>query len=1011
VANDGVHSSELTVLWYIMGFGSARTIRVAHMDMPAGTVTFLFTDIEGSTRLWERHPVAMRGALARHDALLAQLIARHHGAVFKTVGDAFCAAFPDVADGVACAVAAQRALAALEFPEIGTLRVRMALHAGEPELRDGDYFGPPVNRVARLLSAGHGGQILLSANIVAGLNGSLPADLSLSDLGTHTLRDVPDPVHIWQLDVAGLPQTFRPLKTLDYDPTNVPAPLTTFVGRAEPLAEVGALLARPDVRLVTLTGPGGIGKTRLATHLATQLRDAFPDGRYLASLAAITDPALVPQATAAALGVQESGDQPLIAAIEAELRPKRLLLILDNFEQVLPAAPQVTALLRAAPKLTVLVTSREALHVYGEQAYDLEPLTVPDVPARATAADVAGEEAVALFVARAQAAKPDFALTDENAATIAAICQRLDGLPLAIELAAARSRRVPPRQMLDRLTDQLAFLERGSVDLPERQQSLRAAIDWSYNLLTPAEQTLFARLAVFNGGMAEDAIAPVAAGEEFDPLDPAPLPVPPLDDAPAIAPVADGLEILDALVTASLVQIREPDGDDAPRYAMLATIRAYAAERLVTAGEDAAVRVRHARWVRDLARTADQASRGPEQMAWLDQLESENDNIRAALGWLAEQGAVAAELQIGAALCWFWQRRGHMTEGRDWLRRALAEAPEAVPQAIRAEALNAAGILALRQSDTPAAKALLAETLALRQQMGDDAGTVGPLNNLGLIALRESDLERAAELFEGAIAKLRPAGEPGRLAVALNNLGMVKMDAGELDAADRLFEEALTLRRVAGDRFGVANTLGNLALIAAERGDGTRSLELHREVLALARETDDALALAQALINVEAAMNELGIDEPWLPMLEEARALAEETGDQEVLAAERLNHGGRLIAQGDRTAGARMMAESVPMWLQQANLHGLAGAVHGLVEVALDTEQPERAAILLGAFAARVLEDRVLRQKMRDNLAQITDRTRAALGPDFEPAFAAGRACTDAQMAAEADRIAAEDHH
>ena len=979
------------------------------MTLPAGTVTFFFTDIEGSTRLWERHPQAMRTALARHDALLAQLIARHHGVVFKTVGDAFCAAFPTAADAAACAVAAQRALASLELPAIGALRVRMALHQGEPELRDGDYFGPPVNRVARLLSAGHGGQILLSESVAPELAGSLAADLTLSDLGVHTLRDVPDPVHIWQLDIAGLPSTFRPLKTLDYDPTNVPAPLTSFVGREEALAEVGALLERPDVRLVTLTGPGGIGKTRLATQLAGRLRAAFPDGRYLVPLAAIADPATIPEAIAAALGVQETGDQPLLTAIEAELRPKRLLLILDNFEQVLSGAPQVTALLRAAPRLTVLVTSREGLHVYGEQAYELAPLAISAPGPAATVEEIAGDEAVALFVARARAARPDFALTEANAATVAAICQRLDGLPLAIELAAVRSKRVPPQQMLDRLTDQLAFLERGSVDLPERQQSLRAAIDWSYELLTPAERTLFARLAVFSGGMAEDAIETVAIGDEFPPLDPAPEPVAPLDDRLEVAPVAGGLEVLDALASASLLQQQESDGDEAPRFLMLTTIRAYATERLADSGEETVIRNRHARWVRDLAWQCEQASRGPEQMAWLERLETEHANLLAALSWLEAEGAIAAELQTAAALHWYWHRRGHLSEGRDWLRRMLAQATESVPPAIHASALNAAGVLAYHQSDTPAAKPYFEETLALRRQLGDLAGTVGPLNNLGLIALREGDLERAGELFEEAIARLRTDGTPARLAAALSNFGMVKIDAGENDAAERLLQESLDLRRAAGDQFGIMSTLAKLASLASDRGDHEQALARLEEVLARAREAEDTQAIAQTLINIEIEMYALGRTEGLSEMLDEARTLGLEVGDQEVLAAERTNRATRLIDEGKVREGARLLAESVPMWLRQENLGGLTGAIIGLIEIACDTHQAERGARLLGALQTR-LGGEIGRARVKVELERVTARVRALLAPArFEAACATGRSFRESQLIAEANQISVVD--
>ena len=467
---------------------------------PTGTLTFLFTDIEGSTKLWEDNVPAMQAALARHDELLRLAIEERGGYVFKTVGDAFCCAFPTALDALEAALEIQRRLLSSEWEERGVLRVRMALHTGAAEERDGDYFGPPVNRVARLLSAAHGSQVLLSLPAQELVRDRLPAGSSLRDLGEHRLKDLFRPERVYQLTAPGLPSEFPPLRTLDAYRNNLPLQPTPLVGREKEVAEVCERLSRPEVRLLTLTGVGGTGKTRLGLQAAAELTEEFEDGVFFVSLAAISDPELVIPAVAGTLGVKEAGGQPLLENLEYYLGEKRILLMADNFEQVLEAAPMVSEMLSGAPNLKVLATSRIPLRLYGEHEYPVPPLALPDPERLPSVERLTQYEAVRLFVERAQAARPDFCVTNDSAPAVAEICHRLDGLPLAIELAAARIKVLSPQKMLGRLGNRLKLLTGGARDRPERQQTLRSTIEWSYGLLEGGEKVLFARLSVFAGG-------------------------------------------------------------------------------------------------------------------------------------------------------------------------------------------------------------------------------------------------------------------------------------------------------------------------------------------------------------------------------------------------------------------------------------------------------------------------------------------------------------------------------
>jgi predicted ATPase/class 3 adenylate cyclase len=812
------------------------------VEPPTGTVTFLFTDIEGSTHLVQELGDGYEDMEVQHAAILRRAIADGGGTEIRTEGDSFFVVFPRPAGAVQAAVTAQRALANHRWPEEITLRVRMGMHTGEGRTGGSgsatDYIGIDVNRAARIAAAGHGGQVLLSEATRALVEHALPEGVTIRDLGERRLKDIEHPERLYDLVIDGLPAEFPPIRTLDV-PTNLPAPLTSFVGRDREVARIRQLLE--DSRLLTLTGAGGCGKTRLAIEAATRLVPSYPDGAFFVELGPISDPGLVPSTVAVALGVREEPPRPIGESLKDALRDREMLLVLDNFEQLLGAAPLITELLGVAPRLRVLATSRAPLHLSGEQELPVPPLRVPGREDLPPAEGLSRYESVALFVQRAAAVDPDFAITEENAPAVAAICARLDGLPLAIELAASRSKLLSPSAMLERLHHRLALLTGGARDLPARQRTLRETIGWSYDLLEREEQALFSRLTTFVGGWTIEAAQAVAnPGEELG---------------------METLDILGSLVDKSLVQ-KETDEVDL-RFGMLETVREFGMDVLETAGEADQARRRHASYFLAMAEAAE-----PElttrDLGWLDRLEREHDNLRAALRWSIDTGEAETGLRIAGAVWRFWQMRDRLAEGRRWTDELLALPVAQARTAARAKGLAASGSLAYWLRDTEAVRGPYEESLAIYRELRDRRGEAEAAYNLGFACLLAGDFGTAKDLYRDAEELHRGLGDPVREAHATSALGMTAYREGDLASSDALISRARGIFLRAGDLWGIALTSGQLSATALRRGDYERAHSTAFEALDANEQLGNTLGMAVsiqalAILAVRVGRPEVGV--------------------------------------------------------------------------------------------------------------------------------------------------------
>ena len=876
---------------------------MAKHSLPIGTVTFLFTDIEGSTQLWEKYPEEMKSALAKHDSILKKAIEGNHGHVIKTTGDGIHAAFETAIDAVHSTIAAQGNLQSLVLdpslsvppPESTSvelqLKIRMGLHTGEAEMRDNDYYGQTLNRAARIMAAGHGGQILLSGVTAREVSEHLPINASLKDLGEHRLKDLIRPERLFQLNAPDLPKDFPPLKSLNILPNNLPLQLTSFIGREREMKEASTLLA--STRLLTFIGPGGTGKTRLSLQVAVEQFSHFRDGVWFIELAPLADPMLIPSTIASVFDLRETQNIPLLDTLLDYLRAKQLLIILDNCEHMVEAGAQFASqLLHACPHLKIIASSREALGIDGETVFRVPSLSLPkDLQRLGDFGSLMGYEATRLFIERAEKAEPRFHVTEHNAYSIAQICSRLDGIPLAIELAAARVKLFTPEQIAARLDDRFKLLTGGSRTALPRQQTLRALIDWSYLSLNETEQRAFRQLAVFSGGWTFEAAESVVGEMET-------------------------MEGLTGLVNKSLVIVEERESES--RYRYLETIRQYAMEKLLEASEAMDARNRHLAYFWEYVRDTEEKLHSAQRLAWLNLLEFEHDNLRSALGWALENDPKSA-LQTVCALSHFWLSRSYLTEGCNWCQAATSRV-EALParediKQTRTDAYNALAMLSINRGDHHAGQMAAKQAVALARQSSDTLRLARALNYFGLSSAFSGEIPLAFDSLKESETLCRKFRYKEDLAWVLQSLAYVTMEVYGKDALDQLqtyLEESLALTQGSGHPEASMRTEGILSRLAYFRGNFGDARKHADRMLDLHRELGDKLGITGHQSGMAHAVRQIG-------NFEEALALYRET---------------------------------IREWQEIGHRGAVAHQLECFAFIAKALEQPERAAKLLGAAEA-----------------------------------------------------------
>jgi predicted ATPase/class 3 adenylate cyclase len=905
--------------------------------LPQGTVTFLFSDMEGSTAILERYGASAGTALDRHHRIYQGVVDRHHGVIFETVGDAVYAAFASAGDAVAAALDAHRALAADPWTEVGgRVACRISLHSGVVEQRAGHYFGAPLFRAARLQALAYGEQTVVSAATAALVSGQLPPGAVLIDRGVHRLKDLHEPEHVFELQHPDLRTEFPPLRSLDSRPHNLPIQLSSFVGRDDELTAVGALVR--EHRLVTLLGPGGIGKTRLALQVAADQIDAFPDGAWFVDLAAITDPGAIADAISAVLHVAERPNQPVLQTLSEHLGKRKLLLVLDNLEQLLPgAAPVVAQLLAAAPEIRVLTTSRATLRIRGEVEHVVPPLTA----GAASTPDAELPGAIALFLARARDIRPDFAITPETGPLVAAICNRLDGLPLAIELAASRLRLFSLAALADRIEKRLPVLTGGARDLPERQQTLRATIAWSDELLAAADRELFHRLGVFAGSFGFEGAAAVA-GRDVD--------------------VEAGLA---ALLDQSL--IRRLDSLDESRFAMLETVREFATEALGTAQQDVAMH-RLADYVCVLARRSTTELLDHRQGVMLRTMDAELSNIRATLEWLQGRGDAARLPDLVADLARYWSIRSTIREATRWVDAAelLVEDQESNVRGrlYRARAIATPGPLP--------AKTAMERAVAIHRARGDTEDLVGSLVTQTFVANSIPDYDLTIRAGSEAITLARTIGDLRMEGMAYANIAVALTVVGRLDEAEAGVHKAVELLSKVGDRHGVAAARDRLGLMARARADLPAAAAFHEASAIEFADIGDRIVEASCRLNLAMARSMLGDWRAAAVACRRALELARSAEDP-LLQLSSVSIGASVLEAAGEMAGAGLLwamsaritlTEALPIDPMDRDEEGFArcreelGAAYVSIEAEAGSASLEEATSELETRLRRLLEDR-----------------------------------------------------
>ncbi|MDQ3022248.1 MAG: tetratricopeptide repeat protein [Bacteroidota bacterium] len=884
------------------------------MNIPTGTVTFLFTDIEGSTKLAQDFHDLHIGLFKKHNEILYKAVESNNGFVFKTIGDSICCAFENASDAVRAAYDAQMMVNFEKWNE-AVIKVRMGIHSGEAEWNENDYVGyMTLSRTQIIMSAAYGEQILISNNAYELAKEKIPSEISFRDLGERRLKDLIHPTRIYQIISAELPSDFPPLKTLDASPNNLPVQLTSFIGREEEMMQVKKLIKQ--THLLTLTGSGGSGKTRLALQVAAGVIDDFANGVWFVHLASIFDPALLPQAIMKVFGLKEEPKRSLEDTLCDYLKDKEILIILDNCEHLIEQCAKLTEkLLCTSPKLKIIATSREALRCSGEQTYRVLSLDTPNPKDKISPEKLSQYEAVRLFIERAMSVDSTFHVNNNNAHALAHICYQLDGIPLAIELAAARTKVLSVEKICERLNDRFNLLIGGKRTALPRQQTLKALVDWSYDLLTEKEKILWRRLTVFAGGWTIEAAEEVCFDEKIK--------------------KEDVLELLNQLTEKSIIIFER----EKERYRVLETLKQYGEEKLREANEEEEILSKHLHYFVEISETAEPKLNGSEIQIWLEKLEADHINLRSAIEWSIRDGNKEEGSRLAEALGYFWIIRGHYSTGRRLLESILDKA-QGVSRNLLAKLLNRLGSIVMNLGEYEQAQKYYEESLSLRREMEDKRGIAVSLNSLGGVAFHQGNYEQAQRLYEESLALSREVGEERGIATSLNGLGIVALDRGNYEQAQKFYEESLTISFKREGKRGITDSvpLNNLGDIAYNWGNYEQAQKLYEEGLALSWEIGEKGGIAHSLNNLGNVALDKGDYEQAQKLYEESLALTREMGEKRGIAHSLNNLGNVALDKGNYEQAEKFFEEGLALTREMGEKRGIAASLSNLGNVARNQE-------------------------------------------------------------------------
>ena len=927
------------------------------MDRPTGKVTFLFTDIEGSTRLAQEFPESLPAALEKHHSILQEAIESNNGFVFKIVGDAFCCAFKKADDAVRAAVDAQINLANENWDDV-KIRIRIGIHSGNAEWNGKTYMSYIVlARTARVMSAAYGEQIIISNDAYELCFPKLGfwdekggSNVSFRDLGVRRLKDVIEPIRLFQVVSKELREEFPPLKTLDARPNNLPVQLSGFIGRADEIKHAKELLKKN--RLLTLTGTGGLGKTRFSLQVAADLIDDFANGVWFAELAAVSDPVFLPITIINDLGLKEEQKKTPEETLADYLKDKEILIVLDNCEHIIESCAKLTEnLLLKCPKLKVIATSREALNCIGEQTYRIPPLTLPDPNHENTPEQLIQYESVRLFIERALAVNPKFRVTNENAPALAEVCLRLDGIPLAVELAATRTKILSVEKIYERLDDRFNLLTGGKRTALPRQQTLRALIDWSYDLLSENEKILWSRLSVFSGGWTLEAAEKVCSDETIS--------------------KNDILELLSQLSEKSVIIYDEIKD----RYRILESLKQYGIEKLSDGKE---IFLQHLNYFLELSEKAKPELIGENTKFWMHKIEADHNNFISAIEWSVRNENSEKGIITAAALGRFWNITGQYSTGIRIIEIIL-ESAGALCKSSKVNVLNWIGSFKSSQGDYEQAKKYYEEILIIRKETGDKSGIAGSIHNLGNVALSQGDYEKAKKYYEESLAIYKEIGDKIGIATPILSLGNVALNQGDYEQAKKYYEESLVIKKEIGNKDGIARSINNLGNLAYYQGDYEQADKYYKESLHICKEIGSKNGIAASISNLGSVASNLGDYELAKKYYEESLAIRKEIGNKNGIAESIKNVGNVAYDQGDYKQSKKLFEESLSIYKEIGYKIGMADSINYLGNAAYRLGEFEKAIKLLSA-SEKVLESMgaVLvkkEQKIKDeNIAKLHEQ-------------------------------------